>query len=308
MTETKIVFFGTPAIAAVILEKLIEAGFKPVAVVTREDKPVGRKKIITPPPVKIVADKYQIAVWQPAKLKDNSQILQQLTNIKPDLAIAAAYGRIIPKEILNIPKLGFLNIHPSLLPKYRGASPIQSAILEDAKITGVTIMLMDEELDHGPILAQQSIPIKTNDTASSLGIKLAELAANLLIEILPIYITWKKQVIKSQQKTVYSLFLPPKEQDHKLATFTKILKKEDGFISLENPPTPKQFQQMIKAFHPWPGVYTKSKMKDGKIQIIKFLPDNPFLVQPEGKKPMSIKEFLNGHPEFKPFIEQLISK
>ncbi len=304
--QPKIVFFGTPLIGATVLEKLITKGFKPQAVVTRPNKPAGRKQILTPPPVKVLAEKHQIKVLQPPKLKDNPEFAKELAKLEPDLAIVAAYGQIIPKEILQIPKFGFLNVHPSLLPKYRGASPIQAAILDGAKITGVTIMVMDEELDHGPILAQQSLPIKDDDTTSTLSVKLATLGGELLGEILPVYLTWKKQIAESQQKTVYSLFLPPKEQNHQLATFTKMLKKEDGFIDLNNPPSLQELKQMIRAFHPWPGIYTKVPLKGQKLKIIKFLPGDPFLIQPEGGKPLTINEFLNGYPEAKNCLQNLL--
>lgn len=314
----KIIFFGTPKFGANILTELIKAGFKPNLVITKEDKPVGRKQILTPSPVKIIAEKHKIQLLQPSRLKGNEKIINQLKDLNPDLAIVAAYGLIIPSEILKIPKFGFINVHPSLLPKYRGASPIQFSILEGAKITGVTIMVMDEELDHGPILAQQPVPIKETDTAQTLGEKLSELGANLLIEILPIYLIWKKQTLETRQQTLYTLFLPPKEQDHKLATFTKMLTKNDGFINLEHPPSPPIFRKMLRAFYPWPGVHTeisfKRRSKEIKLKL-KFLPiqqlkqkittNYQFLIQPAGKKPITVEEFINGYPEIKELIKRL---
>jgi len=282
-THPRIVFFGTPQLGVQVLEKLILTGFKPVAVVTREDKPAGRGQKSTPPPVKIIAEKYKICVLQPKKLKDNQEIISNLKNFSPDLFIVAAYGRIIPREILDIPKYGTLNVHPSLLPKYRGASPIQSAILNGDEETGVTIILLDEELDHGPIIAQEKVPITKTETTQSLTEKLGKLGAKLLADII---FDWIEGKIK------------PRNQNHKKATFTKILTKEDGYIDLSNPPSPKKFNLMVRAFYPWPGTWTKWQNK-----IIKFLPEN--LIQPEGKKPMTIKEFLNGYPEAREFLERL---
>jgi methionyl-tRNA formyltransferase len=285
----KIVFFGTPTFGVMILERLITKGFIPIAVVTREDKPAGRGQKPTPPPVKITACKYKIPVLQPKKLRENQEIFSHLKSLSPDLFMVAAYGRIIPKEILKIPKYGISNVHPSLLPKYRGASPIQSAILAGEKETGITIILLDEELDHGPILAQEKLPISDTDTTESLTQKLGWLGAELLIKVVPDWIDGK---------------IKPRQQNHQKATFTKMLKKEDGYIDLSNPPSAQNFNRMVRAFYPWPGVYTNlkrrqslsaSQHKNQKSKIIKFLPGN--LIQPEGKKPLTIEQFKNGYPE-----------
>jgi len=271
----RIVFFGTPQLGVQVLEKLIAKGFKPIVVVTREDKPVGRGQKTTPPPVKTVAQKHKIPIFQPKKLKENQEIARELKSFLPNLFIVAAYGRIIPREILEIPKYGTLNVHPSLLPKYRGASPIQSAILAEEKETGVTIILLDEEMDHGPIIAQEKIDLNVTETAEDLKKKLGDSGAELLIRTIPAWIEGK---------------IKPKEQNHKKATFTKVFTKEDGYIDLSNPPSPEKFNLMVRAFYPWPGTWTKWQNK-----IIKFMPGN--LIQPEGKKPITVKEFLNGYPE-----------
>jgi methionyl-tRNA formyltransferase len=281
--KPQIVFFGTPRLGVQVLEKLIAKGFKPIAVVTREDKPAGRGQKPTPPPVKITAQKYNISILQPKKLKDNQEFISNLKALTSNLYIVAAYGRIIPKEILEIPKYKTLNAHPSLLPKYRGASPIQSALLAGEKETGVTIILLDEEMDHGPIIAQQKISLKENETAEDLKKKLGDLGAELLIKTIPAWIEGKIKL---------------REQNHKKATFTKILTKEDGYVDLSNPPSPEKFNLMVRAFCPWPGTWTKWQNK-----IIKFLPGN--LIQPESKKPMTVKEFLNGHPQAKEFFSKL---
>lgn len=271
---------GTPEFGAIILDKLIKGSFKPVLVVTAPDKPVGRKQILTPSPVKIIARKNNIPVEQPEIIK-NWKL--KIGNLNPDLGIVAAYGQIIPKDILDIPKYGFLNVHPSLLPKYRGPSPIQYAILKGEKITGVTIMLMDEKMDHGPILAQRGLEIEEKETGETLHNKLANLGASLLMESIP---RWTRKMIK------------PKPQDEKKATYTKILTREDGRINWKK--TAKDLERQVRAFCPWPGTYT---IYNGKIlKILKAEFSKGCLVikemQLEGKKPMSYEEFLRGHPDY----------
>ena len=218
--DIKIIFVGTPDFGAVILEGIIKAGYKPVLAITALDKPVGRKKILTPPPVKLAAQKYNISIEQPERIENHSpytyglgpapvhggggcklsrltgsRLAGKIKNLNPDLGIVASYGEIIPKDILDIPKYGFLNVHPSLLPKYRGPSPIQYAILNGDKETGVTIMLMDEKIDHGPILAQRELEFSIyNFQFSKLHDELAQLGANLLVETIP---KWIKGEIKA---------------------------------------------------------------------------------------------------------------
>jgi len=209
----KIIFMGTPEFGAIILEGLIKANYKLVLVITAPDKPVGRKQILTPSPVKVVAQKYKIPILQPEKIQE---AIAEIRATSPGLVIVAAYGQILPKEILDIPKYGCLNFHPSLLPKYRGPSPIQYAILNGEKKTGVTIMLMNEKMDHGPILAQSALIVEEDETGQSLHNKLANLGARLLMETIP---KWQKGMIK------------PQPQDEKKVTFTKILSREDGKIN-----------------------------------------------------------------------------
>jgi methionyl-tRNA formyltransferase len=264
------------------------------------DKPKGRKQILTPPVVKVVAKKHNIPVEQPEIIKN---LKLKIKNLKPDLGILAAYGQIIPKDILDIPKFGFLNIHPSLLPKYRGPSPIQFTILNGEKKSGVTIILMDEKIDHGPIISQKSLEIKEQETAETLH------------ETVP---KWVRGLIK------------PKEQDDAQATFTKILFKEDGKIDWKKPV--ELLEREIRAFYPWPGSYIiwENKGKLIKIKILKarafkspdffkvkypigkvlVVPQNEigiqckkdFLLieklQPEGKKEMTAEDFIRGHLNF----------
>lgn len=283
----KVAFFGTPRLAQIVLENLIASEYKPNLVVTAQDVKTGRGQILTPPAVKSTALGANIPVIQlPSGFNP-----VKFAGLNPDLAILVAYGQLIPKEILSIPKLGFINLHPSLLPKYRGPSPIQSAILAGDKTTGVTIIKLDEELDHGPILTQKEVAIEETDTHLSLIEKLGLIGSNLLLEVLPDYLGGK---IKTQ------------EQDHLKATITKKITKEDGRLDLLAPPDPLNLNRMIRAYYPWPSVWTEIETRDKgqgtrKVQI-KFLPKQ--MIQIEGKKPMTFEEFKNGYPQF----TQLLSK
>ncbi|MBI5079559.1 methionyl-tRNA formyltransferase [Candidatus Wolfebacteria bacterium] len=315
----KYVFFGTPEFAKIVLEKLIAAGCAPEAVVCNPDEPVGRKQILTPPPVKVAAEKNDIQIFQPENLRGNFKFAERLKKLAPDLAIVAAYGKIIPKEILDISRFGFLNIHGSLLPAYRGASPIQSAILNGEKETGVTIMRIDEEMDHGPLLGKSEIRISKSETYGSLSQKLAILGAELLIKVFPDYISGK---------------IKPVEQNHSEATYTKIVKKKDGRIDWTK--SAEEIERMTRAFYPWPAAWTvwngktfhpagdhpKSEklLKITETEISEennhqigeiFLTKNNQLavkcgvgslvikkLQLEGGKVLSAREFLNGHKDF----------
>ena len=282
----KYVFFGTPNFAAIILEKLISAGFIPEAVVCNPDKPVGRKKIITPPPVKQrilnleSGIKNKIKILQPEKLSD---IKSQLSDVNCQLFIVAAYAKILPKEILEIPRLGTIGVHPSLLPKHRGATPIQTAILNGDEIAGTTIFLIDEKMDHGAIIANSEFRIQNLEwNYETLMKKLAELSADLLIEILPNI----EEKIKNAMP-----------QDESKATYTKKFKTEDAYIepidlekaqngSANSPQVAVQIERKIRALNPEPGVFTiindkrikllESKISDNKLKLIK--------IQKEGKK------------------------
>lgn len=286
---------GTPDFAAPALERLIKAGYKILAALTGPDKPVGRKQILTPPPIKKIALKHQIPVLQPEKLLT---LKSQISNLNPNLIIVVAFGKIIPKEILEIPKYGSLNVHPSLLPKYRGPSPIQFAILNGEKITGTTIMLMDEKMDHGPILAQEKIVVEPKETSQTLHQKLSRLGADLLLKTIPLYLSGK---------------IKPKPQDEKKATYTKILSRQDGRIDWQK--SAEEIERQIRAFFPWPGAWTIFNGKRLKILKAKTNQGQPSekysrrlplirtgqgyllleIVQPEGKKPMSGEEFLRGY-------------
>lgn len=198
-----------------------------------------------------------------------------------DLAVVAAYGRILTKDELNTPKFGCINVHPSLLPKYRGPSPIQAAILNGEKKSGITIIKMDEEVDHGPILVQVEEKILPNDTAETLYERLFKIGAKLLPQTI-------NQYLKGQIK------LSP--QDDSKATFTKILTRKDGFFDIKNPPSPEILDRMIRAYYPWPGVWTRAIINN-KPSIVKFLPEKK--IQVEGKRAMTYKDFINGYPQAK---------
>jgi methionyl-tRNA formyltransferase len=291
--KIKIVFLGTPEFSSIVLDKLIKNNYRPVLVITAPDKPVGRKKIITPSATKVLSQKYKIPVLQPNKIND---INTKIKDLKPDLGIVVAYKQIIPKDILSIPKYGFLNIHPSLLPKYRGPAPIQTALLNGDKKTGVTIILIDAEMDHGKIVSNINYQIKDNIIFEELSNDLAELSAELLIATIPKYINKEIQ---------------PKEQDESKVSFTKIIKKEDGEIDLSK--SAQEIERQVRAFNPWPGSFFFLKKKGKKIRI-KILEayasesENPHKVslkckkdylvinklQQEGKKPLLAEEFKKG--------------
>ncbi len=273
-----IIYIGTPQFSVPILEALINSDYKPSLVITEPDRAKGRKKILTPPPVKLAAQKNNIAVLQPLKI---SEISSEIKKINPDLMIVAAYGQIIPQEILDIPKFGALNIHPSLLPRYRGASPIQNTILDDEKQTGTTIIKMDAKMDHGDIVASSNVKCQMSKLSyPELAKQLAELSAKLLIDALPGYLSEK---IKLQP------------QDHKKATFTKLLTKEDGLLREDE--KPDIVVRKVRAYYPWPGTYF---LIDKKRFIIKkvYIENEQIVIdqiQPEGKKPMSMDDFKRGY-------------
>lgn len=280
----KIIFIGTPKFGAIILEGLIKAGYRPILVITETDKPAGRKKTITSPPVKILAAKHGIEIIQPEQIQGAKipacRQTGKIQNLKPDLIIVAAYGQILPKEILEIPKYGCLNVHPSLLPKYRGATPVQSAILNGDKETGATIMLMDKGVDTGPIVNQRKTAIGPNETHQELHNRLAILSSELLIDTIP---DWLKGEIKS------------KPQNENEATYAKILSKEDGLIDWQK--SPRELDRQIRALNPWPGTYAFWQKK--RVKVLKARLENDKLiieqVQPEGKKPMSFEDYKRGY-------------
>ena len=311
-SSIKIIFFGTSDFAAPVLEALVKANYDVMAVITVPDKPVGRKQILTHPPIKLAAQKLGLNVLQPEKLKGNKEFLNTL-NTKylihdTALGVVAAYGKLIPPEIFNLPKHGTLNIHPSLLPKYRGPSPIQIAILNGDTETGITIMKVDEEMDHGNLVSSCQLLVSSQDNYEILSKKMAELGAELLIKILPDYLAGK---IKLQP------------QDHAQATFTKKFTADDGEIKPDD--TPEQAYNKIRALNPEPGTYfwinknnKKTRLKILEVEPLSYLEAQPLsgglfvkngqlilglkngylmlkTVQPEGKKMMSGVNFARGY-------------
>jgi methionyl-tRNA formyltransferase len=273
----KYIFFGTPEFAAIILEKLIKAGWPPIAVVCNPDRPVGRKKIITSPATKILAQKYGIKIYQPENLEFGIWNLEfkKIKNEIFDFFMVAAYAKIIPKEILEIPRLGAIGVHPSLLPKYRGPSPIQSVILNGEDETGVTLFLIDEKVDHGSILAKSEIRNSKSETYESLLKKLAEIGGNLLIETLP-------KFLKGE--------ITPLPQDETKATYTKKFITEDSYVDLQKD-EPILIERKIRALNPEPGVWTIQNGKRMKILEAELTPENKLKlkkIQFEGKKPRTL--------------------
>ena len=270
--QFKIVFFGTPEFSVKMLEALRQNNFMPILVITESDKPKGRKLKMAPSPVKEWAQRYGIPV---------QHHYDNLKSIGADLFIVASFGKILPKEVLEIPKYGTLNVHPSLLPKLRGASPIQGAILSGEKETGVTIMLMNEKMDEGPILSKSNLKSQiSNLSYKELKNQLAELGGKLLVEIIP---KWTNGEIK------------PREQEHKKATYTKKITKENGLIDWNEPA--EIIERKIRAFTPWPGAYTfvsgkrliiiQAELKNNALKIKR--------VKPEGKNEMDFADYLRGN-------------
>ncbi|WP_422448241.1 methionyl-tRNA formyltransferase [Thermoanaerobacterium sp. DL9XJH110] len=300
----KLVFMGTPEFAVPSLDALLKEGHEVAAVVTQPDRPVGRKRVVTPPPVKLAAMKNDLRVLQPQKVKDGD-FIRVLSEIKPDLIVVVAFGQILPRTVLDIPLLGCINVHASLLPRYRGAAPVQWAIINGERVTGVTTMWMDEGLDTGDMFLQQTVEIKDEWTASDLSRELSLVGAGLLIETL-------RRLESGQQ-----LRIP---QDHNRATYAPMLKKEDGKIDWSK----KAFEirNLIRGLHPWPGAYTFSRGQEIKIWVAETYPSGKkqapgrfmgvvkgrgFLVgtgegcllvkelQEAGKKKMGALEYLAGH-------------
>lgn len=290
-----IVFFGSSSCVIPIIKTLNENFNLSLVLTTETPKPnlASKGEALRSYPVVNYCLKNKIpylSVSSPSDLIHNSSFMIH----NSFLGVLAYFGLIIPEQILNLFPKGIINIHPSLLPKYRGPTPVQTAILNGEKFTGVSIMRLDEEIDHGSILGQKKEEILSNDTAESLYKRLFEKGANLLSNILNKYLEGN---------------IKPIPQNHKEATFTKPLTRQDGFIDLRKAKSEKrkaEISRMIRAYFPWPGVWTKLnlKTKDQKLRTIKFLPGN--LIQAEGKKPMSYKDFLNGYPDARSIMTPIL--
>lgn len=286
----KIAFFGSSDFSEIVLSELERLELIPDIFVSTEDTQKGRGLKMEKTPVKIWAETKDKKVLQPKNLQEIKDILRDF-----NLFIVASYGKIIPKSILEIPKYGTLNIHPSLLPEYRGASPLQSAILDGKDKTGVSIMLVDDKMDHGPVFTQEEIGIESwKPSLPELKEKLAKIGAKLIIKILPLWIENK---------------IKPIDQNHDQATFTKKINKEDGFIKSttilfpnKNPGDAIVAERKIRALNPNPGTFTFFDIKNKKVRvkITKARPDNEKIlviekVIPEGKKEMTWQDFLRGY-------------
>jgi methionyl-tRNA formyltransferase len=248
----RIIFMGTAELSCASLEKLAaDKPFQIAAVVTQPDKPKGRELKLTPSPVKMLAEKLNLPVLQPLKARDE-KFIGELRELKPDLIVVVAYGQILPQTILDLPAHGCLNVHTSLLPKYRGAAPIQWAIADGNAETGVTIMKMDAGLDTGPILSTRRTPILPADDSQILHDRLARLGAELLVETIPAYVAGKIQ---------------PQPQPVEGATYAAKIKKEDGRIDWHSPA--EKIWNRLRAFTPWPGTYTFLQVEP-KPQLLKI--------------------------------------
>lgn len=303
----RIVFMGTASFSLAVLKMLIEEDYNIVGVVTQPDRYVGRKKVLTMPDVKVEALKYDIPVIQPVRIKED---YQAVADLKPDLIITAAYGQIVPQAVLDIPRLGCINVHASLLPLYRGGAPVHQAIIDGQEKTGVTIMYMVKKMDAGDMIAQKETPILEEDTVGILYDRLSDLGAELLKETLP-------DILKGINQRI--------PQDENLVTYAPTLSREDERLDWNM--SARQVYNKVRGTNPWPGSYTTYQGKTVKIwagqvhqcenamkhhahqdngTIVKIfndaigvkVNDGVYLItelQLEGKKRMSVKDYLNGH-------------
>ena len=298
---------GSPDFALPTLRAL-DAHFDVIGVVTQPDRRAGRGRKLVPPPVKSLARELGIPVVQPARLHKSPQAMAQLRTWSPDVIVVAAFGQILKPEVLDLPPHGCVNVHASLLPRWRGAAPINAAILHGDAQTGITIMQMDPGLDTGPILTQRAIPIGEADTAGTLFVKLADLGAELLVETLPRYLNGE---------------ITPQPQDDSQATYAPMLKKADGELDFSRPAA--ELARKVRAFHPWPGTYLRWSGGTLKIHAahpaegtespgagVRIIHDGfPAVgtsqgilvldtVQPPGKRPMPGDAFLRGARDWLP--------
>lgn len=297
-----LVFCGTPQFAVPTLEKLVEAGFAVRLALTQPDRPKGRGLELVASPVKQAALRLGVSLYQPEKIKNNEELRARLREINPDAIIVVGYGRIIPKWMLDLPRFGNINLHASLLPRYRGAAPIQWAIANGESVTGVTTMRIDEGLDTGDILLQQELGIADDDTAETLSPKLAEIGAELMIETL---------------RGIAAGTIKSRSQDNAAATLAPILTKEEGRLDFSR--SAQETYNRFRGFQPWPGAFTTFRGKGLNVTLMKpaseLVPLGTLLVrgnrllagcgndsavellelQPEGKRRMPASDFIHGY-------------
>jgi methionyl-tRNA formyltransferase len=299
----RIVFIGAGEIGVPTLQALLKSAHEVVGAVTQPDKPVGRSQLIEPPPIKKALSGTKIAVLQPARIKDR-QAIEEIRALKPDVIVVTAYGQMLPRGVLEIPEIACLNLHASLLPRWRGAAPIQAAIAAGDRKTGITVMYMDEGLDTGDILLKRTINILPSDTGGALHDRLARVAPETLLESLDLLAKGKA---------------PRTAQDNSLATFAPKLKREDGNIDWSDPAD--AIDRKIRAFNPWPGAFMtieangmrSLKIFSATVVALRGTPgemlqsEKEFVVaagkdalslgdvQLEGKRRMTAIEFLRGH-------------
>lgn len=298
----KVVFMGTPDFSVPVLRQIIEDGHEVIGVVTQPDRPVGRKKVLTPPPVKVEAEKHGILVLQPQRIREKEEY-EKVMALKPDLVVTAAFGQILPKELLEAPTYGCINVHASLLPELRGGAPIHYSIIQGKEKTGVTIMYMVEKLDAGDILTQVEVPIEERDTVGTLHDKLSAAGAELLSNTIPLLLEGK---------------ITPVKQEEEHATFAYNIKREQEKIDWSK--SGEEIYNHIRGMHPWPVAYTTLQGQVVKVWwgekvhasrnepgVILDIEADGFVVatgnetaikitdlQPAGKKRMSGTEFLRG--------------
>ena len=301
----KIVFMGTPDFAVPTLQKMIDMGIEITAVVTQPDKAKGRGKKVIYSPVKECALAHDLPVYQPVRIRKEPEFIQTLRDMQPDVIVVVAFGQILPKEILDIPRLGCVNVHASLLPKFRGAAPIQWSIIDGEEVTGVTTMLMDVGLDTGDMLLKTEIPVDPKETGGSLHDKLAAVGGELL----------EKTLIGLEAGTI----VPEKQDDSQAGEYARMLDKELGHIDFNQPAV--VIERLIRGLNPWPSAYTYIDGKTLKIWEAEVLDRNYGCeygevaevtrncliiqtgigalsvksVQLQGKKRMDIAAFLNGY-------------
>jgi methionyl-tRNA formyltransferase len=300
---TKLVFMGTPAFSVPILEGLLEEGYEVVAVVTQPDRPVGRKKVITPSPVKEAAVKHELLVLQPEKIA-GSEEMEKIIALKPDVIVTAAFGQFLPEKLLQVPTHGAVNVHASLLPKYRGGAPVHYAIINGEKETGVTIMEMIKKMDAGGIYAQESIPITKQDDVGSMFEKLSILGKQLLLKTLP---------------GILNGNLMPYPQDESKVTFSPNITREQEAIDWKK--TAEEVDHQVRGMRPWPIAFTTYEKTRWKLLAVEVLDEKTTAepgtiikkdkknlwvacgnqtvlaikeLQPAGKSKQAISEFLNG--------------